>query len=78
MCAHTNPQPLEHANRLLLPLPYLSPQARVDAAYADQARWTRMSIMATAGSGKFSTDRTISEYAKDIWEVKACKVPHNE
>ncbi|MEW5297432.1 MAG: hypothetical protein WDW36_000640 [Sanguina aurantia] len=52
--------------------------ARVDVAYADQACWTRMSIMATAGSGKFSTDRTISEYAKDIWDVKACKVPHNE
>lgn len=35
--------------------------------YRDQAKWTRMSIMATAGSGKFSTDRTIAEYAKVRW-----------
>lgn len=36
----------------------------MDEAYRDQPRWTKMSIMSTAGSGKFSTDRTISDYAK--------------
>ena len=42
-------------------------QAKVDATYKDPKKWTRMSIMSTAGMGKFSTDRTISEYAKEIW-----------
>uniref|UniRef100_A0A7R9VNN3 Alpha-1,4 glucan phosphorylase n=1 Tax=Chlamydomonas euryale TaxID=1486919 RepID=A0A7R9VNN3_9CHLO len=56
-------------------VPYLDMQAKVDATYKDQAKWTRMSIMSTAGTGKFSTDRTISEYAKDIWGVQPCVVP---
>jgi glucan phosphorylase len=50
-------------------------QDKVDAMYKDKAKWTRMSIMMTAGAGKFSTDRTIAEYAKDIWDVKPCVVP---
>jgi starch phosphorylase len=50
-------------------------QARVDEVYRDKARWTRMSIMSTAGSGKFSSDRTIKEYADDIWRVQPCPVP---
>ena len=36
----------------------------MDEAYADQQRWTRMSIMSTAGSGYFSSDRTIQQYAE--------------
>eukprot|EP00798_Chlamydomonas_sp_ICE-L_P020335 gene20335-27097_t len=54
---------------------YINMQDKVDEVYKDQAEWTRMSIMSTAGMGKFSTDRTISEYAKDIWGVEACEVP---
>jgi starch phosphorylase len=50
---------------------YIDAQARVSEAYRDKERWTRMSIMNTASSGKFSTDRTISEYAKDIWGLAA-------
>lgn len=50
-------------------------QDKVDATYKDEAKWARMSIMMTAGAGKFSTDRTIKEYAKDIWDVKPCVVP---
>lgn len=50
-------------------------QAKVDETYKDTAKWTKMSIMSTAGSGKFSSDRTIAEYAKEIWDVKACVVP---
>jgi starch phosphorylase len=34
-----------------------------------------MSIMSTAGSGKFSSDRTIGEYARDIWRCEPCPVP---
>jgi len=56
-------------------VPYLEAQEKVDEAYKDQSRWNKMSIMSTAGSGKFSTDRTISNYAKDIWKVEPCKVP---
>lgn len=53
-------------------------QARVHEVYKDKARWTRMSIMSTAGSGKFSSDRTIKEYADDIWKVQPCPVPAPE
>lgn len=38
-------------------------------------RWTRMSILNTAGSYKFSSDRTIHEYAKDIWDIKPVELP---
>jgi len=56
-------------------VPYIDAQAKVDETYRDQAKWTRMSILSSAGMGKFSTDRTIAEYAKDIWDVKPCVVP---
>ena len=51
------------------------PQERIDSVYKDQDAWTKMSIMSTAGSAYFSADRTISEYAKDIWKVQPCHVP---
>ncbi|KAG2446570.1 hypothetical protein HYH02_008557 [Chlamydomonas schloesseri] len=57
---------------------YLDTQYRADEVYKNQTEWTRMSIMATAGSGKFSTDRTIHEYAQDIWHAEPCKVPQPE
>ena len=46
----------------------------MDEAYRDQAKWTRMSIMATAGSAFFSSDRTIQQYANEIWHVTPCQV----
>jgi starch phosphorylase len=48
---------------------YVDCQERVSAAYADREQWTRMSILNTARSGKFSSDRTIREYCEDIWQV---------
>ncbi|MEN8200281.1 MAG: glycogen/starch/alpha-glucan phosphorylase [Thermodesulfobacteriota bacterium] len=48
---------------------YLECQERVGKAYGDQERWTRMSILNVARMGKFSTDRTICEYAEDIWNI---------
>ena len=52
-----------------------APQEEVDRAFQDKARWTRMSINSVAGCGWFSSDRTISEYAKEIWNVEPCIVP---
>ncbi len=53
-------------------------QERVDETYRDTAKWTRMSIMSTAGSGFFSSDRTINEYAQEIWRTEPCHVPAPE
>ncbi len=48
---------------------YIDCQEQVSAAYRDPARWTRMSILNVARMGKFSSDRTITEYCRDIWRV---------
>src|SRR6056297_2902545 len=49
---------------------YIDAQQRVDKTYADQDEWDRMSILNTAGSGFFSSDRTIGQYADEIWNAK--------
>jgi starch phosphorylase len=49
---------------------FIDAQQLVAEAYRDREHWTRMSILNTACSGKFSTDRTISDYNKDIWHLK--------
>ncbi|KAJ8749796.1 hypothetical protein K2173_012347 [Erythroxylum novogranatense] len=54
---------------------YLDAQEKVDDAYKDRKRWLKMSILSTAGSGKFSSDRTIAQYAKEIWNIEECRVP---
>ncbi|GMH07382.1 hypothetical protein Nepgr_009222 [Nepenthes gracilis] len=54
---------------------YMDAQDRVDEAYKDRKRWIKMSILSTAGSGKFSSDRTILQYAKEIWNINECPVP---
>ncbi|XWS32946.1 hypothetical protein CRYUN_Cryun22dG0034500 [Craigia yunnanensis] len=54
---------------------YIECQEKVDEAYRDQQRWTRMSILNTAGSYKFSSDRTIHEYAREIWNINPVELP---
>ncbi|MEI6106095.1 MAG: glycogen/starch/alpha-glucan phosphorylase [Opitutae bacterium] len=53
---------------------YSDAHLQVDAAYRDPARWARMAILNTARMGKFSSDRTIREYARDIWKFKPVAV----
>jgi starch phosphorylase len=54
---------------------YLETQERVSAAYANPAAWARMSILNVAGMGKFSIDRTVREYAAEIWKAGFVPVP---
>jgi starch phosphorylase len=53
---------------------YVECQERVGSAWRDAATWTRMSILNTARSGKFSSDRAITEYSDDIWNVSPVTV----
>lgn len=53
---------------------YVNCQERVSAAYQDKDLWDRMSILNTINMGKFSSDRTIREYAREIWGVKPVHV----
>lgn len=52
---------------------YVEAQQRAADVFRDQEQWTRMSILNTAASGKFSSDRTIQEYNKDIWKLQQVK-----
>jgi starch phosphorylase len=53
---------------------YLEADAKLTTLYADRGAWARKAILNIGGSGKFSSDRTIAEYAADIWHVKPCPV----
>ncbi|MBO5198030.1 MAG: glycogen/starch/alpha-glucan phosphorylase [Lachnospiraceae bacterium] len=53
---------------------YEAAQKRVEEAYRDERRWARMAMLNTAKCGKFSSDRTIEEYVKDIWHLEKVKV----
>jgi len=53
---------------------YSDCQRQVDATFRDYERWTRMSILNTARSGKFSSDRTIREYCVEIWHAQGVPV----
>ena len=48
---------------------YSEAQKKVDATFKDRPKWAKMAILNTARMGKFSSDRTIAEYAKDIWKL---------
>ena len=63
ICTWLTSRPISRADRKLCDL------------YDDSDAWTRKAILNIAGSGKFSSDRTIAEYAADIWNVKPCPIP---
>ena len=48
---------------------YCEAHRKINDLYKDQKRWAQMSLMNIAGSGKFSSDRTIEEYVNDIWHL---------
>ena len=50
------------------------PSERLGELYADPDAWARKAILNVAGSGKFSSDRTIAEYASEIWDAEPCPV----
>ncbi|MFZ1375970.1 MAG: glycogen/starch/alpha-glucan phosphorylase [Geothrix sp.] len=54
---------------------YLEGQEQVSATYANPSEWAHRSILNVAGMGKFSIDRTVREYARDIWKAEAVPVP---
>jgi len=54
---------------------YLDADRRLSEAYATPAVWSRMAILNVAASGRFSSDRTIAEYASEIWDVKPYPIP---
>ncbi|SKA64333.1 starch phosphorylase [Eubacterium uniforme] len=53
---------------------YIEAQKAVEEAYKDEKRWAKSAILNVANAGKFSSDRTIEEYVKDIWKLKKVKV----
>jgi len=54
---------------------YLEADERLSALYSNPDEWARKAILNVAGSGRFSSDRTIAEYAAEIWRIKACPIP---
>ena len=57
---------------------YIETQSAVDDLYRDQETWDRMALMNVARSGKFSSDRTIAEYARDIWHIEPFELDFKE
>ena len=52
----------------------LAADQRLQELYTDTDGWTRKAILNVAGSGKFSSDRSVAEYAAEIWNTKPCPV----
>jgi starch phosphorylase len=64
----------DHYMHLADLMAYTETHRKVGALYADPDGWARKAILNLAHSGKFSSDRTIMQYAADIWKVQPCSV----
>ena len=64
----------DHYMRLADLESYLAADQRLCELYGDGDGWARKAILNVAGSGKFSSDRTIAQYASEIWNAKPCPV----
>ena len=67
----------DHADEYMLLAdyePYILAQEQVNKIFQKKKTWTRMSILNVANMGKFSSDRTIAQYAKNIWKVKSIPI----
>ena len=53
---------------------YAKAHEEVDKAYRDKKRWAKMALTQTANVGKFSSDRTIEEYVRDIWHLSKLRL----
>ncbi|MBR1736013.1 MAG: glycogen/starch/alpha-glucan phosphorylase, partial [Firmicutes bacterium] len=53
---------------------YAQAQAKIDKLYKNKSKWAKMAILNVANSGKFSSDRTIKEYADEIWNLKKLSI----
>jgi starch phosphorylase len=53
---------------------YAEAQRKIDERYRDEKWWARTTMLNTACAGKFSSDRTIEEYVRDIWHLEKVKV----
>ncbi|KAH0794456.1 glycogen phosphorylase [Histomonas meleagridis] len=70
--------PIEHGDHYLVNYDfesYIQCQKRIDEAYKDQKKWMTMCIKSTANMGRFSSDRTITEYAEQIWHIEPHCLP---
>jgi starch phosphorylase len=70
--------PVEHGDKYLVNVDfqsYLECQAKVDAAYLEHGQWVQKCISSTAGMAPFSSDRTITQYAQEIWKVEPHALP---
>ncbi len=56
---------------------YADAQQKIDSLYADINKWNEKAILNIAASGKFSSDRTIKQYADEIWNIKPCAIENN-
>ena len=57
---------------------YAQAQENVEKAYRDKDRWAKMALLNTASCGKFTSDRTIEEYVRDIWHLEKVEVPSGQ
>ena len=56
-------------------MPYCRAHEEIEQRYKNKSRWLKSSAVNIANSGRFSSDRTIAEYARDIWNVKPVLIP---